>query len=130
MRLEEGGFWRQAAPRDERQPERAQEELRAVGALHAQKCGCVTGCARQGHGEAANCLGKEIEEGHKELERQKAGKEMKGAARAREGDGSRFPRASSLLGITGSTPGYSCQGMASRGCAAPAAISLSLQNKC
>lgn len=116
MHLEEGGFWRQAAPRDERQPERAQEELRALGeergALHAQKCSCVTGCARQGHREAANCLRKEIEEGHKELERQKAGKEMKGAARAREGVGSRFPRASSLLGITGSTPGYSCQGMA------------------
>lgn len=69
---------------------------------------------------------KEIQEGHKKLERQKAGREMKGAARAREGAGSRSP----MLAHCWSHTSCSCQGMAQAGCTAPAAIPLSLQNKC
>jgi len=102
----------------------------AEAAPHTWKCSYTIGCARQGHREAANRLRKEIPEGHKESERQKAGKEIKAAARAREAAGLRFPHANSLPGITGSMPGYSCQGMAREVCAVPAAVSLSLQNKC
>lgn len=51
---------------------------------------------------------KEIQGGHKELERHKAGREMKGAARAREGAGSRSPVRAHCWIHTG----YSCHGMA------------------